>query len=564
MSEGSHLSQSPQPLSGSDSGSDSLAISPLSCYLCKTRKLRCDRTQPICGRCAKAGEHCDYPSARKRPVMPVTRTGVRNLKAKIQELEGRLETQNTSPESGYSNTELIDTGRFEQLPPPHIVEELTSIYFTKLQSDSFMIHGERYVASLYKPAHMQPPMCLQYAILAAGASASYTCRHLADAFYGRARQYIQTDEMKNDSQQISLRHVQAWVLISHFEAQHLWFSRASMSIARAIRLGQILGLHRLDGKNAAGLTLPPATDFTEEEERRKTFWVIFCTDRITSSTGGWPTMMDARSIQTRLPTSTDAFLYNIPVASITLRQALEQDMWELSTSACRVVAVHLFNECFNFSRGSDDDADKDVWQQLQKLDNSLTNAFETLPYHLQCPENMDDADAVFINLQLHTALICIHRAATTRSQMDMGTLPQIHERVSVSAVKIMTIVALVTDIATSFRNPLISFATYIAASFFLTDFLASGNRQSEENLAALTNLMIDVGKTNAFTASLAVRLAQALRTSGVDPRAVEKVEMLMTDLTLPGQEDEENGLVILCPSAGQPSHPGFGGGSSLE
>lgn len=72
----------------------------------------------------------------------------------------------------------------------------TSIYFTKLQADSFMIHGERYVASLYKPAHMQPPMCLQYAILAAGASASYTYRHLADAFYRRARQYIQTDEMK--------------------------------------------------------------------------------------------------------------------------------------------------------------------------------------------------------------------------------------------------------------------------------------------------------------------------------------------------------------------------------
>lgn len=202
-------------------------------------------------------------------------------------------------------------------------------------------------------------------------------------------------------------------------------------------------------------------------------------------------------------------------------------MWELSTSACRVVAVHLFNECFNFSRGGDDDADNDVWQQLQRLDNSLTNAFETLPYHLRCPENMDDADAVFINLQLHTALICIHRAATTRSQMDMGTLPQIHERVSVSAVKIMTIVALVTDIATSFRNPLISFATYIAASFFLTDFLASGNRQSEENLTALTDLMIDVGKTNAFTASLAVRLARALRTSGVDPRAVEKVSEAM-------------------------------------
>lgn len=69
-----------------------------------------------------------------------------------------------------------------------------------------------------------------------------------------------------------------------------------MSIARAIRLGHILGLHRLDGKNAAGLMLPVAADFTEEEERRNTFWIIFTTDRITSSTGGWPTMMDWRSV----------------------------------------------------------------------------------------------------------------------------------------------------------------------------------------------------------------------------------------------------------------------------
>jgi hypothetical protein len=101
---------------------------------------------------------------------------------------------------------------------------------------------------------------------------------------------------QSDSEQVSLAHCQAWVLIGHFEAQHLWFSRASMSTARAIRLAHILGLHRLDGKNTAGLTLPPASDFTEEEERRKTFWVVFTTDRITSSTGGWPTMMDWRSV----------------------------------------------------------------------------------------------------------------------------------------------------------------------------------------------------------------------------------------------------------------------------
>lgn len=72
----------------------------------------------------------------------------------------------------------------------------TTIYFTKLQSDSFMIHGERYITSLYRPAHMQPPMCLQYSILAAGASASPAYKHMAETFYVRARQYIQADEMK--------------------------------------------------------------------------------------------------------------------------------------------------------------------------------------------------------------------------------------------------------------------------------------------------------------------------------------------------------------------------------
>ncbi|KAM0444555.1 hypothetical protein ACHAQK_002048 [Fusarium lateritium] len=359
--------------------------------------------------------------------------------------------------------------------------------------------------------------------------------------------------MKSDADQISLAHCQAWVLISHFEAQHLWFSRASMSIARAIRLAQILGLHRLDGKNAAGLTLPLALDFTEEEERRQTFWVIFSTDRITSSTGGWPTMMDWRSIQTRLPTSIDYFLSSTPVATLTLKQALKQDM---------VVAVHLFNECFTFSRAIEEDEDNDDWQQLQQLDKGVTNAFATLPLHLRCPENMESPEAVLINLQLHTAMICIHRSAMARSQMDMAALPHINSRVMESALQIMMTVALVTDLSTRFRNPLVSFATFIAASFFLTDFLTSGDRQSEENFTALMSIMTEVGKTNMFAASLAVRLAQNLRASGMDLGTVGKVGGLMADLNIdapiPGQEDVENGIVILCPTATTPEQMSLG------
>ncbi|KAI9896158.1 hypothetical protein N3K66_009058 [Trichothecium roseum] len=396
-------------------------------------------------------------------------------------------------------------------------------------------------------------MCLQYSILATGASASPAYEHLAEAFYGRARHYIQANEMQSDDAHVSLAHVQAWILIAHFEAQHLWFSRASMSIARAVRLAQILGLHRLDGKNNAGLTLPPAMDLMEEEERRKTFWTMFCTDRITSSTGGWPTMMDARTIQTHLPASTDTSPYGMSGPSVNLKQALKQDMWGLSSGACRVVAVHLFNECFNFTRDTESDEDANVWEQLMQLENSLSKALETLPLHLRCPKNIGNVDAVFINLQLHTALICIYRAAMTRSPPDITTLPYIQTRVFPSALHIVTIVALVADINTAFRNPLISFAAYIAASFFMEHFLSTGNPESEEKLAAVMDVMVDVGKKNPFTASLAVRLAQESKTSGVDLGALEKVETLLSTLSmnapLPAQDDKKNGVVILCPAA---------------
>jgi hypothetical protein len=255
-------------------------------------------------------------------------------------------------------------------------------------------------------------------------------------------------------------------------------------------------------------------------------------------------------------------------------------MYELSTNACRVVAVHLFNECFTFSRAIEEDEDSDDWQQLQQLDKGVTNAFATLPLHLRCPENMESPEAVLINLQLHTAMICIHRSVMARSQMDMAALPHINSRVMESALQIMMTVALVTDLSTRFRNPLVSFATFIAASFFLTDFLTSGSRQSEENFTALMSVMTEVGKNNMFAASLAVRLAQNLRTSGVDVGTVGQVSYfssvksyafvlihykvggLMADLNIngpiPGQEDIENGIVILCPTATTPEQTNMG------
>lgn len=67
-----------------------------------------------------------------------------------------------------------------------------------------MQDATRYLTSLHKPVQMQPPMCLQYTILALAATLSPERKELALAFYQRARSYVQFDEMKVASLLMSL------------------------------------------------------------------------------------------------------------------------------------------------------------------------------------------------------------------------------------------------------------------------------------------------------------------------------------------------------------------------
>lgn len=62
-----------------------------------------------------------------------------------------------------------------------------------------------------------------------------------------------------------------------------------MSVGRAVRLVQMLGLHGLDVEGGeAKRVLPPARDWIELEERRRTFWAAFYGDRWASVLTGWP------------------------------------------------------------------------------------------------------------------------------------------------------------------------------------------------------------------------------------------------------------------------------------
>ncbi|SPN99754.1 related to Zn(II)2Cys6 transcriptional activator [Cephalotrichum gorgonifer] len=554
----------------------------LSCYQCKGRKLKCDRTWP-CSRCTRLGDECRFPESRLRPAKVVRGSKVKALEARLVDLEHRFKSvgdghrpvvaipTSASTSASPPDTQLLQAGRLEQLPPQALVDELTGLYFSKLYPETPMQDPARYLASLHMPVHMQPPMCLQYTILALAASFSFAHQELAQALYKRARNYIQFDEMKDDDHLVlTLGHVQCWVLLSHFEAKHLWFTRASMSLSRAARLAQMLGLHDAEASMPAMsmAALAPPRNWSESEERRRTMWAIFSTDRLTSSTTGWPVVIESDRIKTPLPASDESFRTGVEEPLVTLNEALrDASLTVYSPFACRVLVAHLYHECLDhtFKTYPEDEGDgKDpssgeFWRNHQRLDDRLERMFTVLPESLCCPQRLDSQLAVSVNLSLYTAIICIHRSLTARARRckaAAGLIFDSNARMHASAGKVFDIVARAGDIDTMFYNPFVAFASFMAAMVFLDDYSTSHSNQSEGYLKSLMNLLVLIAENNPMTASLTVQLAYELERTGIDPSAPEKVSHLAAKLgpdpVLMGHQDHSTGGTVFCLLEPQP------------
>ena len=82
----------------------------------------------------------------------------------------------------------------------------------------------------------------------------------------------------------------------------MMFPNASLTTGRATRLTQMLGLHRLDGLGVeVKQTLSKETDVGKMEERRRTFWMVFCMDRYGGVGTGWPLIIDERDVRLPFP-----------------------------------------------------------------------------------------------------------------------------------------------------------------------------------------------------------------------------------------------------------------------
>ncbi|KKZ68457.1 hypothetical protein EMCG_05916 [[Emmonsia] crescens] len=510
----------------------------IACVICRKRKLRCDGNKPSCGTCSRLGHDCAYDEVRKKS--GPKRGYVKQLEARLAQVETLLKSQDSGdilqkspaptdstpqpPTSGglpnnmadiftslnvVENTHPISLGQFgdlnstqinlphnnitsggdfswemiglgleEPLPAQDVVDELNDIYFRKIHPSMPIIHQPRYYAAMNLEPSMRPPVCLRYIMWSLASSITDKYRTLHPYFYQRARKYAELDQMRGlGESMVSVSHSQTWLLMSSYEFRMMFFPRAWMSTGHAVRLALMMGLHRLDGAGPdIKMCIPPARDWTEQEEQRRTFWVAFCQDRYASVGTGWPMMVDERDILTNLPASDEAFINSKMQQTYTLSGVMAgENISTLSSLAAVVLLGCLFGRnLHHLHRTTSDDKDHDLnggfWKRHRALDNVLLNTSLALPSHLRLPESINDSNIIFLNLCIHASTICLHQAAIFKAEkndMPSQIAAEGKRRSIVAADQITNIMKMASHTDLTLINPFVAFCLYLACRVFV-------------------------------------------------------------------------------------------------
>lgn len=298
-----------------------------------------------------------------------------------------------------------------------------------------------------------------------------------------------------------------------------------------------IGLHRLDGSGLdVKQCLPPPRDWTEKEERRRTFWMAYCEDRYASIGTGWPMTVDERDITTLLPTSEEAFDMSRPESSVSLQDAMcPSGIGQLTSFAGIVLMACLFGRNLTHlhrpdADERDDDLNGEFWKRHRNLDNILLNTLLGLPAHLKLPAGLQNPNIVFTNMSIHTSTICLHQAAIFKAEKNglaSSVSPESKIRCINAANEIASIMRMVSHMDLSSvrhygmllacvcvpsankkqMNPFISFCLYVAARVFV-QFLKTRPDQSTtvDSLRFLLTAMGALKRKNPLTESFLVQL----------------------------------------------------------
>ncbi|KAJ5554984.1 transcriptional regulator family: Fungal Specific TF [Penicillium sp. DV-2018c] len=431
----------------------------LACEECRKKKLRCDRQRPQCDQCEESGTVCIVNQARS-PRGP-KKGHLKALRNRIATLESIINSEkaNTCPKDGFNGEQYHANNSVQMLSPPQdycsnatspkchsytytvepslstpvtpmsspahvgfdmVVEaDLNQLYFDRVHPVVPMLHQGRYFAWSQRPDKPSSHTCLQLAMWLLAASSSAHLQHMRESLYTRMRHGFEAlDHEISDVSAASLQTAQAWILLTHYELRYMSYRRAWLTAGRAFRIIQLAKLHEIDRQDDIGVNMVHPEAWTEAEEKRRTYWLAYCLDRLLNISDEWPLSLHDEALCIYLPVSEPDFQRGRPVVMNTLYNEMESPGQKmLPPFAETIVLITLCWHSIAIQRVAHSgnitlDQPTDTWTRLRWLYQLAQKRLMLISLPPSAPE-LHDPLRLFTNMLANAAVIWFYNVMTT-------------------------------------------------------------------------------------------------------------------------------------------------------
>ncbi|KAI0011887.1 hypothetical protein F4779DRAFT_142393 [Xylariaceae sp. FL0662B] len=277
------------------------------CTACRRLKRKCPKELPSCSLCLRLGKPCGYPPrARDANAASDLEPGA-NFPTPDATADLRsLSDSPIRPQLGFAENGASEQSHDNAFPAMYFLdsEAFTKLlpsdchHFTKIDTlspdlplEAHMLY-ERYFSTIHPWLPILSKKRIRRSMLDSGLAADgvstllFLCMKLVsepllpgtqaatNQPYGSVQELL----LKVENTCLpSLQLLQSVILISVYEICHAIYPAAYLRVGHAARLSIMMGFH--DRKHAAQLFKGTVT-WTAREEERRTFWAVFCLDRI--------------------------------------------------------------------------------------------------------------------------------------------------------------------------------------------------------------------------------------------------------------------------------------------
>ncbi|KAI2464011.1 fungal-specific transcription factor domain-containing protein [Annulohypoxylon bovei var. microspora] len=403
--------------------------------------------------------------------------------------------------------------------------DLDQLYFDRIHPVAPVVRRARYFSWARNPDKAEAEVALQSAMRTLASSASAAYQGLTNSLYAETcRRLAKLDEATDHelAEKFPLEHIQAWLLLAHYEFMRKPHRRAMMTAGRAFRMVQVSLLHEIHEPDISlsDFGVSSNNSWVEAEEKRRTFWAAYCLDRCVGLYNRCPLTFHEDGMRTRLPAPEEDFESGRPIRIDFLHDAIAiSGQNTLSPFAECVILLTLGERCMTHQPrvlaetlyGNDP---LEFWARYEWLDTTLDKRRRRLTQ--SSPTTATLTDPMLIFTHMIAATVEIHLMETLRSRSFSNTQRRMaveayEDRAVQAAREIVLLAKPVSQLSCFKAHPFVPGALFHGARILLV----GGLRNSVSTDAAGATELLETLQSLKGVNNLAQELLRKLELNGI-------------------------------------------------